>query len=987
MKKLHFLFYAFLLVGSLACKKADGITDYKVQSQTDPNGYKYESVSNDPTGLRLYTLDNGLKVYLSQNKDEPTIQTYIPVKAGSNYDPKDNTGLAHYLEHMVFKGTDKIATLNWEEEEKLIARISDLYEKHKIESDPDKKMAIYREIDSVSYIASGYAIANEYDKMVSLLGASGTNAHTWYEETVYKNKIPANELEKWASLESERFGKLVLRLFHTELEAVYEEFNRTQDNDGRKAYYAQMEALFPTHPYGQQTTIGTSDHLKNPSMVAIKNYFDTYYVPNNMAVVLVGDLDFDKTIALIDSTFGKFKFKELKHPVLPKEEPLDGIVMREVFGPNNESVTVSFRTGGIGSQDQKYITLIDMILANSSAGLMDLNLNQKQLVQNATSSPFFQNDYGTLTFSGTPKAGQTLDEVKDLMLSQVELIKSGDFEDWMIDAVVNDLKLSETRRYENSTALASMYYNAFIHGEQWNNKIQFLDDLKKISKAELVAFANEFFGNNYVVVYKKQGEDRNIAKVENPGITPIQINRGAESEYLKEFVKIESTDLQPVFVDYKKEIQVGQLESGLEISNIKNPNNDLFSLNVIFDMGKDNDKKLSLAVGYLEFLGTDKYSPEDLKKEFYKLGINYSVSAGSDRSYVGISGLQENLEPGLELLEHLMKHVVADQEAYDLYVERILKSREDGKTRKGNILQNGLNSFAQYGEDSRLRNIYTAHELKNMDVSELVTIITDLNNFKHRIFYYGKDVQAAKSALNQHHKVSKSLKDYPPAKEYKQLDTGKNVYFTDFDMVQAEMYFIAKGEQFDVNKMALATVFNSYFGQGFSSVVLQEIRESKGLAYAAAAGYLPSSKKENYDRTFAYIGTQANKVPEAVEAMLNLLNNMPEAEQQFITAKQSALKQIASQRITKSNIFWNYEGLKKRGLDYDIREKMYKEIEEMTMADLSNFFTSNIKGQNYSVSVIGNKKDLDMQALKKLGKVHEMDIDYLFNYKETEVKQ
>ncbi|MCA0931947.1 insulinase family protein [Lutimonas saemankumensis] len=987
MKKIQFLFYAFLLVGSVACKKTDSKTDYKVQSEKDLNGYVYETVSNDPTGLRLYTLDNGLKVYLSQNKDEPTIQTFIPVRAGSNYDPKDNTGLAHYLEHMVFKGTDKIATLNWEEEKKLIAEISDLYEKHKAEPDLAKKLAIYREIDSISYIASGYAVANEYDKMVSLLGASGTNAHTWYEETVYKNKIPANELEKWASLESERFGKLVLRLFHTELEAVYEEFNRGQDNDGRKAHYAKMEALFPTHPYGQQTTIGTSEHLKNPSMVAIKNYFDTYYVPNNMAVVLVGDIDFDKTIKTIDATFGKFEFKEVKHPELPKEEPLAGIVSREVFGPNNESVTVSFRTGGIGSEDQKYITLIDMILANSSAGLMDLNLNQKQLVQYATSSPFFQNDYGTLTFSGTPKAGQTLDEVKDLMLSQAELIKSGDFEDWMIEAVVNDLKLTEMRGYENSTALASMYYNAFIHDEKWSDKIRFLDDLKKISKNELVSFANDFFNNNYVVVYKRQGEDKNIAKVENPGITPIQINRGAESDYLKEFVKIESTDLQPVFVDYKKEIQADRLESGLEVSNIKNLNNDLFNLNIIFDMGKDNDKKLSLAVGYLEFLGTDQYSAEELKKEFYKLGINYSVSTGNDRSYVAISGLQENLDPGLELLEHLMDNVVADQEAYDLYVERILKAREDGKTQKGNILQNGLNSFAQYGEDSRLRNIYTAEELKNMDVSELVDIITDLNNYKHRIFYYGKDVQAAKTALNKHHKVLESLKEYPPAKEYKQLATGKNVYFADFDMVQAEMFFIAKGEQFDAKKMALATVFNSYFGQGFSSVVLQEIRESKGLAYAAAAGYLPSSKKENYDRTFAYIGTQANKVPEAVEAMLNLLNNMPEAEQQFITAKESALKQIASQRITKSNIFWSYENLKKRGLDYDNREEMYKEIQEMTMADLSNFFASNIKGQDYSVSVIGNKKDLDMQALKKLGKVHEMDIDYLFNYQETEVKQ
>ncbi|MFK5878835.1 MAG: insulinase family protein [Flavobacteriaceae bacterium] len=986
MKRFNYLMTFFVAITFVSCTTKD-LQNHTASTKTDANGYSYETVENDPTGLRLYTLDNGLKVYLSQNNDAPTIQTYIPVRAGSNYDPKESTGLAHYLEHMVFKGTDEIATIDWEAEEQLIAQISDLYEMQKAEPDAAKKLVIYSKIDSVSYEASKYAIANEYDKMVSLLGASGTNAHTWYEETVYKNKIPANELDKWLTLESERFSKLVLRLFHTELEAVYEEFNRGQDSDFRKANSAQMDALFPTHPYGQQTTIGTSDHLKNPSMVSINNYFDSYYVPNNMAIVLVGDLDFDETIKKIDIAFSDYKFKEVTHPTLPKEEPLNGVITREVFGPNNESVTVGFRTGGIGTEDEKYITLIDMILANANAGLMDLNLNQKQMVQHATSSPFFQNDYGVLSFSGTPKTDQSLDEVKDLMLEQVEKIKAGEFDDWMIDAVVNDLKLDEIRQYENATALASMYYNAFIHGENWNDKIQFLDDLMKTTKEELVSFANKFFVGNYVVVYKRQGVDKNISKVQNPGITPIAINRSAESEFLKKFNAIESAEIQPLFVDYKKEIQRETIESGLELASITNKNNDLFNLNFIFDMGKDNDKKLTLAVGYLDYLGTDTYSAEELKKEFYKLGVSYSVNTGSDRSYITISGLQENIDKGLELLEHLMANVTVDQEAYDKYVQSILKSREDGKTQKGNILRSGLLSYAQYGEDSRLRNIYPVDELKDMDPSELIAIIKDLSNFKHRIFYYGKDVDAAKLALDTYHKVSETLKDYPPAKEYKQLATGKNVYFADFDMVQSEMFFIAKGDQFDAEKMALSTVFNSYFGSGFSSIVLQEIRESKGLAYSAFAGYQSASDKNKDDITYAYIGTQANKVPEAVDAMLNLLNDMPEAEQQFITAKESALKQIASQRITKSNIFWNYESLQKRGIDYDNREDMYNEIKKMTMADVSEFFANNIKGQDYSVSVIGNKDDMDMKALEKLGEVHVMDIDFLFNYKETEVKQ
>lgn len=984
MKKLNYLFTLFVAIAFISC--TDKGTTYKATTHTDSNGYSYETVENDPTGLRLYTLENGLKVYLSQNNDEPTIQTMIPVRAGSTYDPKESTGLAHYLEHMLFKGTDKYGTSNWEEEKKYLKHISDLYEQHKAESDPVKKESIYRIIDSVSYKASEYSIANEYDKMVASIGASGTNAGTSNELTVYMNKIPANELEKFLTLESDKFSQLVLRLFHTELEAVYEEFNRTQDSDVRKANFAMMDGLFPTHPYGQQTTIGKAEHLKNPSLVEINNYFNKYYVPSNMAIVLVGDLEFDKTIKMVDETFGKMEAKGVEHPVLPVEEPIDGIVAKEVFGPNNENVTVAFRTDGVGSKDQKYITLIDMILANSSAGLMDLNLNQKQLVQYAGSSTNFLNEYGYIRFSGVPKAEQSLDEVKDLLLEQVEKIKKGEFDDWMLEAVVNDLKLSQIQQYENSSSLMWMYMSAFIQKQNWNDEVEFLDDLKKITKEELVAYANDFFKDDYVVVYKRQGEDKNIVKVQNPGITPIQINRDP-SDYLANFNKIESEELQPLFVDYKSEIKSKELKSGIEVSYIKNEKNDLFNLNVIFDMGKDHDKKLALAVGYLEFLGTDKYSAEELAKEFYKIGASYSVNTGNDRSYVSISGLQENLDAGLELLEHLMANAVVDQEAYDKYVASILKGRKDGKTQKGNILRGGLNSFAQYGENSRLRNIFNADELIGMDPSELVAIIKDLRNFKHRIFYYGKDENVAIASLNKLHNVPSELKDYPEPNIYKQLETGKNVYFADFDMVQTELYFLAKGQEFDPKKMALASVFNTYFGSGMSSIVFQEIRESKSLAYSVAAIYQSASEKGKDDLMFAYIGTQANKLPQAIDAMLDLMNNMPTAEQQFNKAKEAVLKRIASQRITKSNIFWTYERLKKRGIDYDNREEMYNEIKNMTMADVSEFFNNNVKGQDYSVSVIGNKKDLDMKALEKLGKVHELDIDYLFNYTPTEVKQ
>ncbi|MEX0289294.1 MAG: M16 family metallopeptidase [Flavobacteriaceae bacterium] len=978
MRKTSLLLIFFIILFSCKTNKKDDIV--ATITKTDEKGYTYESVSNDPTGLRLYTLDNGLNVYLSKNSNEPKIQTFIAVRSGSVYDPADNTGLAHYLEHMVFKGTDEIGTQNWEEEQKLLSQISDLYEEHKKTKDEEVKKNIYKKIDSISLVASKLSIANEYDKMITSLGAEGSNAWTWHEETVYTNKIPSNELDKWLKLESERFSQLVLRLFHTELEAVYEEFNRGQDSDGWQTQEALNDALFPKHPYGQQTTIGTSDHLKNPSMEAIHDYFNTYYVPNNMAVVLVGDLDFEETIEKVNSAFGDFEAKEVNHPARPEEEAITTPVEREVFGPETERVFMAFRTDGLGSEQEKYVVLTDYILANSTAGLIDLNLNQKQKVQRASSYTFFLNDYGTHTLYGYPKSGQSLDEVKQLLLDQIELIKKGEFEAWMIEAVANDLKLSQTRQFEDASAVANEYVNAFVHFQNWEERVKHIDDIRNITKQELVDFANKFYNDNYAVVYKRQGENKDIVKVENPGITPIELNRDKKSPYFENFDAIETPALKPKFVDYEKEIKRTTLSNGLELSYVENPLNDLAELYILFDMGKDHDKKLGLAVEYLEYLGTETQSAEDLKKEFYKLGINYGVNSGNDRSNLYVSGLRENIDKGLELLEDLWANAKADQEAYDKLVLKIAKGREEGKANKGNIMWNGLMNYGQYGENSRLRDIYTIEELKAIDPTELVDIVKDLKNYKHRFFYYGKDEQQGIAAIESKHSASATLKDYPEKKLYEPKEMANNVYFVDYDMVQSEMLFLAKGDTFDPEKMAVASLFNTYFGSGFTSVIYQEIRESKSLAYSAFSFYQNASKAEDPNYVYAYVGTQANKMSEAMDAMLELMNSMPEAEDNFKAAKESTLKQLAADRINKTNIFWSYQQLKDRGLTEDNRDEIYAAVKNLTMEDLRDFFTNDIKGSNFDLMVIGNKNDVDIEAMKRFGKVQELDLDYLFNY-------
>lgn len=970
----------FLLIGLFGFNSVSSAKSVS-KTATDKNGYAYEYVENDPIQARIYTLKNGLKVYLSQNDETPKISTQIAVKAGSTYDPAQTTGLAHYLEHMLFKGTSKIGALDWEKEKVLLKKISDLYEKHRNEKDPEKKKTIYKEIDQTSNEAAKLVAANELDKMVTSLGASGTNAFTSTERTVYINTIPSNELEKWLQLEKERFSELVLRLFHTEIEAVYEEFNMSQDNDFRTEYYASLEEMFKKHPYGTQTTIGTAEHLKNPSLVNIHNYFEKYYVANNMAVILAGDLDYDVTIKLIDKYMGGLKNKAIAPNVLPKEDAITKHRERTVFGPESEYATMSYRFEGIRSEQRKYVEMIDMILSNRQAGIIDIDLVLDQKVLNASCSPNFENDYGFHRFTVNPKQGQTLEQGIELLKGTIEKVKKGDFDDWLMEAVIKDLKLNKIRGYESNQARVNELQELFICDLKLADEIDHINELDKLTKKELVDFANKYYKENYVVIYKKQGPNPDVVKVDKPEITPVSLNREDESAFFKKFKETSSPRLQPQFLDYKSLIKSTDISKNVKLDYIKNTNNELFNMSYILDMGSHYDKELSIAAGYIEYLGTNKLSPKDFKKELYKNGISFNVSTSDDRTYVTISGLDESFEKSLEIFEDLMANAVANKEAYDEYVSSILKNREESKNNKGAILYGGLMSMATEGKTNSFNDVISEETLKSMTAEQMVAKIKDIFNYKHYAFYYGpRNIDEVAKTAAKYHKVNANLKDYPAKKDYTEINTGNKVLFAHYPMVQTNLFLVAKDNKFDKEDLDEASIFGEYFGSGLSSIVFQEIRETKALAYSAFSQYATASKKEKSNYVYAFIGTQANKLKDAIAAMQELLNKMPKAENQFNGAKDAALKKIESQRITKSSIYWNYKNNLERGIDYDIRKDLYENIKKMKIEDLDKFFQKHISKDNFTFCLMGDKANINFEELKKFGEVVEVNLEELFGY-------
>ncbi|MBI4945810.1 MAG: insulinase family protein [Bacteroidetes bacterium] len=989
MKFLSLLLLALTLnlgLGTWNCSAQDK-APYKAVFQKQ---YKYDSVPNDPTRARIYTLGNGLKVYMSVYKDAPRIQTYIAVRAGSKNDPADATGMAHYLEHMLFKGTDTYGTLNFSKEEMELKKIDSLYDIYGKTKDPFQRKKIYHNIDSISGVSAKYSIANEYDKMMSNIGARGTNAYTWMEQTVYMNDIPTNQLYKWLTIESERFRKPVMRLFHTELEAVYEEKNTSLDNDYRKMDEALYAGLWQKHTYGTQTTIGTIDHLKNPSLKKIKEYESTYYVANNMALCIAGDFDPDSTIKWIDQTMGLLISKPVPGFNPPVENLIIAPIVKNVTGPFPETMSLGFRFSGIGTKDAELLELMSQILYNGKAGLIDLDLVQQQKALAVNCYPLILKDYSAHIFSADPKEGQKLEDLTTMLLAEIEKVKKGDFPDWLIPAIISNSKLQETKTYESNNGRASAFVQSFIDDLPWEYTVNEIDRLSKITKQDIIDFAKKNYGDNYVVVYKRTGTDSISKKVDKPEIHPVETNRNEQSSFLKNFINIPADEIEPKFVDYAKDIQQfsvkknwsTSLTTGIPAFYNQNTESQTFSLYYLLNMGSNHNKKLPVAIEYLPFLGTSKYTPEQLQQEFYKLACDFGVFNSEDQVYVYLSGLTENSEKALTLFESLLGDAKPNPTALNNLVDDILKQRTDAKLDKKTILWSAMYNYAKYGSKSPFTNILSEKELKSLKPEELTAIIKSLTSYQHRILCYGSMPQnELQTLLNKYHKTPEQLKPLPVETKFEELPTVTNkVFAVNYDMTQAEILFVSKSEAYYKNITPPIKLFNEYFGSGMSSIVVQELRESQALAYSAVSNYTEANRLDKANYIISYIGTQADKLPEAMDGLLGLMTSMPESDISFNAAKKAVLENIRSTRITRTGILFNYEQAKRLGLDYDIRKDIYEKITDMKMADIKRFHSEHMSKKNYTILVLGNQKLIDQKVLQKYGTVRWLTLEEIFGY-------
>jgi len=944
------------------------------QSIKKTSKYDFEVVDNGPFKVKTYTLKNGLKLYLVPREDEPTIQTRIIVKAGANQDPEDARGLAHYLEHLLFNGTDKIGSFDFEKEKPLLGEIENLFELYGKTNDEAKKKNIYKKIDSLSYEASKYSRQNEYTDLMTEMGITFLNAFTNSHVTGYMNGIPSNQLEKWISLEAERFRNPVFRGFHTELETVYEEMNARSDNGYLQAISKLQEITFSSDYY--KAPIGKVESLKNPSLLKTKEFYDTYYVPNNMAIIMSGDFDPDEATRLIEEKFSWMRPKEL-----PKKKKLPSPILKSnieatIITPEKESLAMYFVHKAANTEEAILAEFVEMLVLNGNLGIVDIGeTNAKSNWFNTSYQPYYE-DFSVHFFEGEPKEGISVEQLRNTVLKDLDRLKTGNFPDWMLEAVANDLNKRFISITDSNSGIVSLLQEAYSYGIPLRDFFSKQDKFQEITKSDVMEFAKKYY-NNYSIVYKRQGEN-DFKKVAKPSITGLStINNDKNSTFGKKIKSINVETIQPKLVDFKKEIAKISLKNGVNVNFVENEDNDLFNLRIVFDKVID-DKTSGITNKYIKLAGTDTYTSSDLKEVLYKIGTEYNIVTNEYNTTLYIDGLSKNLEKSLQLLKHLMLNLKEDNILFESLKNEELAKIENQKNNKYQLFEKTLN-YVNNDSTTYFQSFLTKRDLEKLTTKKIINQVSELFNCSYEIYFYGsKSKKEITSIFNEvleekSSQVSSGIVHSRIRKTY----NSNNVFLVDSNSKQIDITFTTNLKPFNKKHNPLYVLFNDYL----DTFINESIRETKGMAYSATSTIqYPNYTDESYCH-YTKVSTQTDKYLEALKINHDLINNMPMDKSVFLKVKSRWEGVWNSQRIVKNAVLYHYEKSINRGINYDYRKHYFEELATITLEDFESFYNEQIKNSLYNLIIIGDLNEIDRMELSKYGKVTELGIEDIFGGK------
>jgi len=923
------------------------------------------------TNFESYQLDNGLTVILSEDHSRQKVFGVVAVKAGGKDDPSDATGMAHYQEHVLFKGTEELGTTNWEKEKVHIDKIFELYDKLGKTTGEIERKKIQEEINNESLEANKYAIPNELSNTIKGMGGTMLNAGTGMDQTVFYNAFPPNEIERWLELYSHRFINPVFRGFQAELEVVYEEKNLYNDMFQTKMLDAFNSNFYKNHPYGQQTIIGTTEDLKNPSLTKMRDFFNTWYVANNMALIIVGDFDIDKIKPIIAEKFGKLKSGEIPERKTYTEKPFEG---REFFEKKLSPIKLAilgFRTVPAGHPDELALDIANQILSNENqTGLLDqLSLDNELLA--AMAFPMTQNDHGGTIFFIIPKlVGQKLETAEEMTINKIKLLKKGEFSDETFEAIKQNSYKNFVLGLEDLENKALTFSYIFSRGQKIEDYMKEPERIKQLTKQDIIDVANKYYGDNYLAFYSKMGFPKN-EKIEKPGYKPLITNTNKKSAFAKRFDKMKVQKAKINFVDFDKDITKSALKNGNKLFITKNPVNDIFTFEIKVGIGNTKEPMLEYASLLMNYSGTNDKDIKELKAEFSKLGTSYYITSDNDYVEISLTGIDKNFEASIILLNELLTKSKLEQDKIEIVLEGVKSERQMEKSEPSSVAD-ALFEYMKYKEKSEYIDRLKLKEIKKLDTEELVKTFQNSLEYETEFHYIGtNDKKFVQNIIDKNLTFTNATKksESPVILDIEQYTENTILFVNKPKALQAKVYFMINGSEYKKEQLPEIEAFNQYFGGGFSGLVLQEIREYRSMAYSAGAWYVAPKKEGASTIFYGYIGTQADKTLNAIDIFHGLVREMPEKPERMDMIKhyleQSALTSTPSFRETSSMISrW-----KTAGYSQDPRIEKVKEYEKLTFENLTNFYSKNIKEKPMVIAIVGDKKSIDLKSLEKYGKV------------------
>ena len=931
-------------------------------------------LAGDGLQTTVHRLSNGLTVYLSPNSQAPRVAANIAVRAGSKNDPADSTGMAHYLEHMLFKGTRALGTLDEAKEAPHLDRILALYEKHFAAADPAERARIYKEIDAENIAASAYAVPNELSKVYAQLGVIGVNAYTSDEQTVYVGNFPANRAEAWATVEAERFARPVFRLFLGELETVYEEKNRSLDNAGRILGEAINKRLYGDHPYGR-TTLGSIEHLKNPSLKKMYEFYARWYVPENMAIALAGDFDRATMLALLERHFGAWKPKALAPDDRRTLPALRGEATVEVRYEAEEMVELVWPTAAVRHPDADALQVLGLMLSNGRTGIIDLQLNLAQKVKRAGASAGFYNEAGEFEAHAVPKLGQTLEEARALLLASVAAAKAGDFSEDDLKGAITNYEVGEKASLESNESRVARMTGSFIRGEPWSVTVESLNRLRRVTKADVTRVAAKYLGEDRITAYRRKGKPE-LPSIAKPVFTKLSIDASRQSAFAAAVLALPAEPLTPRWLVEGRDYALAPLPSG-KLYAAGNPFNDLFTLTFSFERGRRQERALCSALGLLNLAGAGEMTAEEYKRRLYRLGSSVSYGCGENSSYVSISGLDANLEATLELMRARFAAPTLSTDTLKKSVDVAIGAHQDTKKDPASISY-ALGQVAKRGKDGSVLNELTDAELRALELGRVQELIRGVFGFRRKTSYIGNRSPAVIAALAGGRGSFKA----PPARAPLRLlrPSRPKVYFTHRDMVQAQAGVFAADEILDPEHAVDYAFYRSYLGGGMGAVIFQEIREARSLAYSASGGYDMGSYKGDDNEVYGQVGSQADKALDAVALLAELLRRPPIAAKRFSETKRTIEVGYRDNPLPFRIIPATLQNWEEQGIEGgDPRPRRFARVLGYGQKDLETF-AARFQSRPMSFYVLGHRDRVNLDGLRKLGDYEEKTLEEIFPY-------